>query len=373
MTLTESQWGRIQARGIKGPEADERRFPFPVPNGWFAVAQSDDLSPGQTKNVHYFGRDLVVWREEASGQPHVVDAYCAHLGAHLGVGAGSPDSHDPGPGTVVGACLQCPFHGWRYDGSGACIEIPYATSARIPEKARVRAFPAVEKNGLIFAWHHAHDEPPQWDLPVLDEFDDPEWVGPVYTDRYIATALQELMENDQDTVHFVYVHGLDAVPEQTTKWEGRMRITEAPREDGGTFTRESYQLGYVVLRITGGFTFMGASSPVDEGHSHQRWVFAYPRRLGDEVGREMIDRFARAGIYQDIPIWEHKKFRERPVLVKGDGEIAEYRRWVAQFYSWPEEQDENGSRPNGRNGRAQGGPAARRGHVETEREANTYG
>ena len=73
MTLTESQWGRIQARGIKGPEADERRFPFPVPNGWFAVAQSDDLSPGQTKNVHYFGRDLVVWREEASGQPHVVD------------------------------------------------------------------------------------------------------------------------------------------------------------------------------------------------------------------------------------------------------------------------------------------------------------
>ena len=143
MTLTESQWGRIQARGIKGPEADERRFPFPVPNGWFAVAQSDDLSPGETKNVHYFGRDLVVWREEVSGQPHVVDVYCAHLGAHLGVGAGSPDSHDPGPGTVVGACLQCPFHGWRYDGSGACIEIPYATSARIPEKARVRAFPAV--------------------------------------------------------------------------------------------------------------------------------------------------------------------------------------------------------------------------------------
>ena len=236
MTLSESQWGRIQAQGIKGHDADQRRFPFPVPNGWFAVAQSDDLAAGQTKNVHYFGRDLVVWREEGSGLPHVVDAYCAHLGAHLGVGAGSPDSHEPGPGTVMGACLQCPFHGWRYDGSGVCVEIPYATSARIPEKARVRAFPAVEKNGLIFAWHHAHDEPPQWELPALDEFDDPEWVGPIYTDRFIATALQELMENDQDTVHFVYVHGLDAVPEQTTKWDGRMRITQAPREDGGTFT-----------------------------------------------------------------------------------------------------------------------------------------
>jgi hypothetical protein len=61
----------------------------------------------------------------------------------------------------------------------------------------------------------------------------------------------------------------------------------------------------------------------------------------------MIDRFARAGIYQDIPIWEHKKFRAHPVLVKGDGEIAEYRRWVAQFYSWPDDPAGNGSRPNG--------------------------
>jgi phenylpropionate dioxygenase-like ring-hydroxylating dioxygenase large terminal subunit len=231
----------------------------------------------------------------------------------------------------------------------------------------------VEKNGLIFAWHHAHDEPPQWELPVLDEFDDPEWVGPIYTDRFIATALQELMENDQDTVHFIYVHGLDALPDQTTKWDGRMRITEAQREDGGVFTRESYQLGYVVSRFTGGVIFMGASSPVDEGHTHQRWVFAYPRRLGDELGQEMIDRLSRSGIYQDIPIWEHKKFREHPILVKGDGEIAEYRRWVAQFYSWPGEPAENGSRPNGRNGPVQGEPAASRGTVETERGVGTYG
>ena len=281
MTLTESQWGRIKTRGIKGHAGDGRRYPFPVPNGWFAVAQSDDLGRGQTKNVHYFGRDLVVWREEVSGKPHVVDAYCAHLGAHLGVGAGSPESHEPGPGTVVGNCLQCPFHGWRYEGSGVCVEIPYAKSARIPEKARVRGFPTVEKNGLIFAWHHALEEPPQWELPVLDEFDDPDWVGPIYTDRFIATALQELMENDQDTVHFIYVHGLDSLPEQTTKWDGRMRITEAQREDGGVFIRESYQLGYVVSRISGGVIFMGASSPIDEGHSHQRWVFAYPRTLGD--------------------------------------------------------------------------------------------
>jgi phenylpropionate dioxygenase-like ring-hydroxylating dioxygenase large terminal subunit len=236
----------------------------------------------------------------------------------------------------VGECLQCPFHGWRYDGSGRCVEIPYSDTARIPERARVRGYPTVEKNGLIFAWHHALDEPPQWDLPDVPEFADPDWVGPLYTDRFIATALQELMENDQDTVHFVYVHGTDSIPEQTTRWDGRMRITDAPRDDGGVFTRETCQLGFVVLRVTGGVTFMGASSPVDQSHTHQRWVFAYPQSLGDEMGQAMIDGFAKSGIYQDIPIWEHKAFKEHPLLVKGDGEISEYRRWVRQFYTWPD-------------------------------------
>ncbi|MCU0272565.1 MAG: Rieske 2Fe-2S domain-containing protein [Acidimicrobiales bacterium] len=336
MGMTAAEWERIQASGIKGPGRD--RYPFPVPNGWFAVAQSDQLKPGDVRNVHYFGTDLVVWREEGTGTPHTVDAYCAHLGAHLGVGSGAPESHEPGPGLVHGACLQCPFHGWRYDGTGRVVDIPYSTSERIPERARVRAYPTVERNGLIFAWHHLLGEPPQWELPVIPEIDDPDWVGPIYTDRYIATAVQELMENDQDTVHFVYVHGAEEIPVQTTRWEGRMRITEAPRENG-VFVRESHQLGFVMLRVPGGLVFFSSSSPIDEGHTHQRWVFAYHRSLGEEAGQAMVDAFAKSGIYQDVPIWEHKQYVPHPVLVKDDGEIAEYRRWVRQFYSWPEGAD----------------------------------
>jgi hypothetical protein len=36
-----------------------------------------------------------------------------------------------------------------------------------------------------------------------------------------------------------------------------------------------------------------------------------------------------------VPIWEHKQYKAQPVLVKGDGRIMEFRRWAAQFYSWP--------------------------------------
>jgi phenylpropionate dioxygenase-like ring-hydroxylating dioxygenase large terminal subunit len=337
--MTDAQLARIKALGVKGPDPSVPRTPFPVPNGWFAVARADELKPGETRNAHYFDRDLVVWREHGSGAPHVVDAYCAHLGAHLGIGGGAPESHEPGPGIVHGECLECPFHGWRYDGSGTVVDIPYSTGERIPTAARVRGYEVREANGLIFAWYHALDEPPLWDVPAMPQFDDPEWADPVVTERYVDVCLQEMAENDVDNVHFKYVHGTEEIPEQETVFDGRLRTTTATREDGSVFTRETHQLGIGLLDITGLVAFVAASSPIDADHSHQRWVFTYPKAIGEEAGHEIIDAFSKSGIFQDVPIWEFKQYKERPVLVKGDGRIAEYRRWASQFYTWPDGQD----------------------------------
>jgi phenylpropionate dioxygenase-like ring-hydroxylating dioxygenase large terminal subunit len=332
MAMTADELERVKATGIKGIDGT---FSLPIPNGWFGVAQSDELGPGEVRNVHYFGRDLVVFRTEA-GVPHVLEAYCAHMGAHLGVGPGAPSSREPGPARVAGECIECPFHGWRYDGSGKCVEIPYSPG-RIPERARVRGFPATETGGLIFAWHHLLEQPPAWELPDVPEFSDPDWVGPVYTDRYIDTSLQDITENDQDTVHFLYVHGADEIPAQDSTFEGRIRRTTTRTAEGARYTRETFQLGFGVLRIENTVSFVYASSPIDEEHTHQRWVFAYPRAIGDAAGREIIERFSQSGIYHDIPIWNHKIYRPRPLLVEGDGPIAEYRRWARQFYSLPAE------------------------------------
>lgn len=50
------------------------------------------------------------------GKAYVVDAYCPHLGANLAVG-----------GRVFGNCIECPFHGWQFQGdNGVCVKIPYA-------------------------------------------------------------------------------------------------------------------------------------------------------------------------------------------------------------------------------------------------------
>jgi nitrite reductase/ring-hydroxylating ferredoxin subunit len=309
------------------------RFPFPIPNGWFAVARSADLAPGTVEATHYFGRDLAMYRTER-GEARVVDAYCPHLGAHLAVG-----------GSVQGDDLACPFHGWRFDGaSGTCVEIPYAGTERIPSKAAVRAYPVVERNGLVFAWYHAQAGEPFYEVPEVPEFDDPGWLAPHVIEFRISTSCQEMAENNHDHAHFKFVHGTDAIPTASEVIEGTYK-----RVEGGGLVRETFGLGLGVLRMPGTMTFLSSVSPIGEDDVHVRWVFTAPvtgAPDGEEVevvdgrrierGPNAAEAFAKAfaeGVSQDIPIWENKVYRERPVLTKGESGIVAHRNWAAQFYS----------------------------------------
>ena len=63
-----------------------KRYPLPpFPNGWFKVCFSDELEVGDVKPLHQFGQELVIYRTE-DGTARVLDAFCPHLGAHLGYG-----------------------------------------------------------------------------------------------------------------------------------------------------------------------------------------------------------------------------------------------------------------------------------------------
>jgi nitrite reductase/ring-hydroxylating ferredoxin subunit len=98
-----------------------RRFPFPIPFGWFAVGRLDELPLDPVSTHQLFGRSLVLWQSD--GERHLVDSVCPHLGAHLGVG-----------GRVEDGCLVCPFHEWSYGADGTNVAIPY--SERPNRKAR---------------------------------------------------------------------------------------------------------------------------------------------------------------------------------------------------------------------------------------------
>lgn len=74
-------------------------------SGWYWIINSCDLKAGEVKAISYCGRNVVLFRGQ-NGKAYVLDAYCAHMGAHLGVG-----------GKVrFDTCIECPFHGWAFDG-----------------------------------------------------------------------------------------------------------------------------------------------------------------------------------------------------------------------------------------------------------------
>ncbi len=304
------------------------RFPFPVPDGWFAVATSAELAPGEVRAIRAFARDLVLFRT-ASGRPVVVDAHCPHLGAHLGVG-----------GRVIGESIRCPFHGWRFDAGGRCVEIGYAR--RIPRGARTRSWDVIERNAMILVWHHLEGAPPFFEVPALPEFDDPDWTEPRHYERCVRSAVQELAENDHDTAHFRYVHGLE-IPEIEVQYDGLQRtvVTGGIREtDAGRFrtrlVRRSFGLGAMAVRSEGvpgaGTLLFNSLTPIDEENVHLRWSFTVTRNLAGSVGRDFIDGLIEA-VQPDIPIWENKVYRPEPPLCDGDGPVAGFRRWALQFYS----------------------------------------
>ena len=89
----------------------------PFPNGWYIACKSKELKVGESMAIDQSGHNVTIFRS-TNGTVHALHSYCAHLGANLGIG-----------GKVVNdKCIQCPFHGWLYDGeTGVCVGNAYLT------------------------------------------------------------------------------------------------------------------------------------------------------------------------------------------------------------------------------------------------------
>ena len=306
--------------------------------GWFVVAWSDDLADRAVMPMQYFGRALVLFRTE-SGEARVLDAHCPHLGAHLGVG-----------GRVEGDTIVCPFHAWRFDGTGQCTQVPYAK--KIPPNAAVGAWPTVERNGLIFVFHARGMGPPDWEIPVMPEHGDAGWMPWAGKRLDIRTQPREIVENVADKAHFPVVHRTE-VEHFENVFEGHMatQITRGlARPVGGgvdpfSLSATYYGPGYQITQMDGVLKsrLVLAHTPVDETRLHLRFgvklkVFGTPEKSRDFAA--MYIRNLQLGFEEDIAIWENKQWRDRPVLCDGDGPMGRLRKWYRQFYANPGEVDD---------------------------------
>lgn len=301
------------------------------PWGWFVVAFSTDLAPGDVRPMQYFGQELVAFRGE-DGQVAVVDAHCPHLGAHLGIG-----------GTVEGNTLRCPFHAWRFDYQGSCVDVPYAK--KIPRAANVKTWPVRELNGLIFIWYDRAGGEPNYEVPILSEYDDPKW-GPWEVELlHIKTHPREVMENMVDKAHFPIIHNTAVLNFENEfvdhKCVQRLAALAQPRgggEDHFELEATYYGPGYHISIMDGVLCsrLLLAHTPVDENSIDLRFG-AMLKHFGDpEETREFAQMYLKnlqTGFAEDIGIWENKLYRNRPALCDGDGPIGQLRRWYRQFYT----------------------------------------
>jgi 3-ketosteroid 9alpha-monooxygenase subunit A len=303
------------------------RFPLPrYPTGWFQIGYSDDVAVGEAKPLKYFGQDQVIFRTE-SGKVTVLDAFCPHLGAHLGHG-----------GKVKGEEIECPFHAWRFSCEGACTAVPYAK--RIPAKAAIPKWHIIERNAALWMWHDIDGREPYFDVPTFPEVGHEEWSEPVRKEWKLRTHNQEMAENVVDSAHFKYVHGTDMQPASKIEQNGVHLHMLSPTSVGGlqgAIESNSWGFGISTTRFTGlAETFlMGNVCPIDDEFVHVRFTFMVKKTGGADVtkgiGRAFIKEVSRQ-LEQDAPIWENKIHHDRPVLCDGDGEIALFRRWSRQFY-----------------------------------------
>jgi phenylpropionate dioxygenase-like ring-hydroxylating dioxygenase large terminal subunit len=166
---------------------------------WQPVARTQDLKDGPQRAV-LLGEALAVFLTEDEEAAVVADR-CPHRGASLSMGK------------VVGGAIQCPYHGWEWDGGdGGCVRVPsLADQTQRPPRARVEAYPVREQWGLV--WTAL--ERPLGEPPTVPWFDPDEWEWGHGEPFELPVSFGVMIENFRDVAHFAFVHRatLGAVPE----------------------------------------------------------------------------------------------------------------------------------------------------------------
>jgi 3-ketosteroid 9alpha-monooxygenase subunit A len=314
------------------------------PTGWFQVAWSDEIGVGDVHRMKYFDREMIAWRAQ-SGRLTVMNAYCEHLGAHLGYG-----------GTVVGEVLQCPFHGWQWSQEGRNVCVPYED--RPNRGRRIQTYPVTERNQSVYIWHDIEGREPFFDAPdVFASFEDASSVDAYYPQQRLFQHGLELhpqyvLENGVDFAHFKYVHQTPIVPVFTRHdFDEPVSFVDFTITFEGDDGQKIEDVNSGVEAINGGLGIavtkswgmvdnrtISAITPVDEFTSDVRFMVYIGRRPRDDseraeatarrFGDEIIRQFT-----QDVHIWAHQRYSDPPALAKSEHEgFTAIRKWATMFY-----------------------------------------
>ncbi len=324
---------KIQPYIIKADDRPER-----YARGWYVIGNFSSVT-SEPRMLEVFGVKLVVYRGLEDNAVHILDAYCPHMGGDLS------------GGKVCGNSVVCPFHLWSWGADGVCDDIPYAD--KIPDKAVIKAWPILEKNGLVFVW-----QDPEGNAPIAEQ--EPEqmadWYCGEWTDWEMAaipieTLGRELVDNMADMAHFGPIH-YSTVKSFRNTMDGHKFVQYMVgghdilvEGDAGLITSVATYEGpaYMTTTMTG--TMDGHAMTVHLLVSHvpvdmENFVINFGVMMkkdpaaSEAENKTMVEAYTEKNIesfQQDVAIWNNKCIIDNPLMCDGDGPVNLVRKWYSQF------------------------------------------
>lgn len=160
---------------------------------WMPLAPKAEIDEKGKRQLRLLGEDLLVFKD-GGGRYGLVAEQCSHRGASLFYGKVEADG------------IRCPYHGWKYDVSGRCIEQPaeppdsdYKNSICHP------AYPVEELGGVLFGYLGPAPAPllPRYDILVRQD-----WLRRIELHPVLDCNWLQPMENAVDPAHLHWLHGL---------------------------------------------------------------------------------------------------------------------------------------------------------------------
>lgn len=162
-------------------------------NNWYAACTAAELKDTPLQ-LTLLGCNFVLFRTDNG--IHCLSDLCCHRGASLALGQ------------CANGRISCPQHGWEFDGNGQCRLIPAGirTPTEPPRKARVPAYPAAEKYGLVFVFLGDRQEDERPEIPeIMPEWDSGEWHQAIISRTKDLNYIR-MIENYNDPCHVHYIH-----------------------------------------------------------------------------------------------------------------------------------------------------------------------
>ena len=193
--------------------------------------------------VKVLSEKLLAFRD-SSGKVGLIDEFCAHRGVSLWFGRNEESG------------IRCPYHGWKYDVNGQCVEVPSEEGNGFNQKIKLISYPCIDQGGVIWAYMGKPEE-----MPPLPKF---EWSLVPNENRYVSKRLQECnylqaMEGGIDSSHVSFLHSgelhTDPLHKGTkgAKFQGDKKPQfDVQESDGGLLigVRRNAEEGFYYWRIS---------------------------------------------------------------------------------------------------------------------------